>query len=138
MLVPDLEHDHLTLFSREAGQLSHRKFLAFSRIGSRLEPVFTVVFALDSAQQAAAVVQRPVSDRAKDVAGLMIRGCLALQQRSKGLLQDILSLAVGQSQRSGVQHQRGPTLFIESLTPFLVPSLTHVSTSMDTGGRGFV
>src|SRR5437870_5671691 len=100
--MPDFENDDLALLGRKLGQLVHCRPFA-RRLGfAPLEPSGGLQFTGNSPPEAATVVERPIPVGPDAIMLRLIRDGLTLHEGHKGLLEDILGLAMGQPKRPAI------------------------------------
>ncbi len=118
--MPELQHDHFALVLRQLGETAHGLSFHGGFARQTLEPATGLEFATEPGPQAAAVVQRPVSEGPHAVVQRLVRWCVQRKQRDKCLLHNILGLAMRQSKRTAIEDQFGRFLFIQDLAPGLI------------------
>ena len=117
VFMPDFQYNHFALLERQFRQTTHRRPLPGCFIRSAVEPAPRFQFAREPSPQAAAVIQRPVAETAN---GIMLRLPWRIrppQQRLESFLDDILSLAMTETQGPAVQDQLRGLRFVKPFTP---------------------
>ena len=119
--MPNLEHDDFALFERKAGEATHRRALGGGFAVRTLEPADGFQFARHAPPQAAAIIQGAVPKAAHAIMLRFLRRRLALQQRLKCFLKNILRLAVAEAERAPVKNQLRRLVFIQAFAPIHTP-----------------
>jgi len=128
VFMPDFQDDDFTLVGRQFGQTAHRRPLVRAFCWRALEPAFRFQFARQPAPQAPAVIQGVVAKTAHAIVLRLLRRLGPLHEREERSLQNVLSLAMAQTQRPAVQDQIGRFGSVQGFAPPALLVALHEST----------
>ncbi len=115
--MPELEHDHLALVTREMAQCGHGGTLDRALARVALEPANGLELPRDAAPKAAAMVQRVVPERSDKVEFRLAGRRLQVKQRAKSVVKDVLGLGVTEAEGSSVHDDFGGAGIVELRRP---------------------
>lgn len=136
--MPDLQDDHLPLVCGEILQASHRRPFRRALIIPPLKPLRRLKFPRQPPPQASPVIQDAIPKRADGIMLRVLRLGRPLHQPEKGLVQDILGLAVAEPKSPTVKQQLGGFRLIQPVAPPEIWSLDVQLHSIDTAMPGIV
>lgn len=103
LLVPNLEHNDLSLFGGQTCQGTHGGPFGGSFIRIPFEPALGFKLPGQTAQKGTAMVEGAVSDGPEEVIFRLSRPVRQLDQSSKHLVQNVFSLSMAQAKGAAIQ-----------------------------------
>ena len=117
VVMPYLEHNHLSLKLRELGKGLHGAGFLGLLVRRSFEPAAGFQFPSQAPPQAAAIIEGAIAEAANAIMLGLLGSIRFLAKRQKSLLKNVLGFAMRQAQSPAIEHQFRRFAPVNRLTP---------------------